>query len=384
MIYEPREDSYLLAEQVRKLAFGKVLDVGTGSGIQALRAAASKKVKSVLAVDISDEVVSELKKEIKNKKITIRKSDLFSNAKGRFDTIIFNPPYLPLDIREPEDSRLATTGGKKGYEALLRFISDLNDHLTKKGFALIVFSSLTKKGRVDEAISDAGFEFEELSQEKIAFETLYVYKIKRNWLLNELFTKKITKIKKLMKGHRGVIFTGYLGKKKVAIKAQRFDLKVRTIEREADMIKLVNKYGIAPELIYKGKNYFIYGFAPGLFVIDFLKHSNKTETINVFLEVFSQCRTLDKLNITKEEMTNPYKHVIVDKKVVLVDFERAHVDDYPQNVTQFCQYVMRNKRLFETKGIYFDKDKLISLTKHYKKDQTEVNYKKIYSFVSKL
>ena len=52
MIYEPAEDSYLLVEEVRKRARGKkVLDVGTGSGIQA-RAAYSAGAREVLAVDI--------------------------------------------------------------------------------------------------------------------------------------------------------------------------------------------------------------------------------------------------------------------------------------------------------------------------------------------
>ncbi|HIH39573.1 TPA: methyltransferase, partial [Candidatus Woesearchaeota archaeon] len=98
-IYEPAEDSHLLSEFVKKLAFGKVLDVGTGSGIQAFEAAKLKKVRSVLAADISDEVIRHLKNKINkkelNSKIKIINSDLFSDIKGRFDTIIFNPPYLP-------------------------------------------------------------------------------------------------------------------------------------------------------------------------------------------------------------------------------------------------------------------------------------------------
>lgn len=49
MIYEPEEDSYLLEKYVKKLAKGKVLDLGTGSGIQAL--AAKKTCKEVKAAD---------------------------------------------------------------------------------------------------------------------------------------------------------------------------------------------------------------------------------------------------------------------------------------------------------------------------------------------
>ncbi|MBI2659492.1 hypothetical protein HYX05_05335, partial [Candidatus Woesearchaeota archaeon] len=35
-VYEPREDSTMLERYVREYAKGKVLDVGTGSGIQAI------------------------------------------------------------------------------------------------------------------------------------------------------------------------------------------------------------------------------------------------------------------------------------------------------------------------------------------------------------
>ena len=64
MIYEPREDSELLAKYVKKYAFGGVLDMGTGSGIQALTAAKKKKVKSVLAADIQANVIDDIKKNI--------------------------------------------------------------------------------------------------------------------------------------------------------------------------------------------------------------------------------------------------------------------------------------------------------------------------------
>ena len=37
-IYEPREDTYLILEAVKKYSSGNVLDVGTGSGILALAA----------------------------------------------------------------------------------------------------------------------------------------------------------------------------------------------------------------------------------------------------------------------------------------------------------------------------------------------------------
>lgn len=173
MIYEPQEDSYLLLKYVERHSFGKVLDIGTGSGILAEEVLNSKKVKSVLAVDINKEAV----KLVKSKGINAKISNLFSNVKGRFDTIILNPPYLPLDINEDKESRIPTTGGKKGYEILERFFKKVKKHLNKNWIILIVFSSLTNKKKVLEIIKKKGFKFRLLEKKKLPFEELYVYSI---------------------------------------------------------------------------------------------------------------------------------------------------------------------------------------------------------------
>jgi len=42
-------------------------------------------------------------------------------------------------------------------------------------------------------------------------------------------------------------------------------------------------------------------------------------------------------------MHHPWKHIIIGKKVVLIDFERMHVTKDPKNVSQFCQFVTSKK-----------------------------------------
>ena len=167
MIYEPREDSFLLEKYVKKLVSGKVLDVGTGSGIQAL--AALQNTKEVLAVDISEEVVEFCKK----KSINCIQSDLFENVEGKFDWIIFNPPYLPEDSREPEDSKLATTGGKKGDEILKRFLVDAKEYLEEKGKIIVLISSLT--GKAEELFKDYSWKL--LERENLFMENIEVYEL---------------------------------------------------------------------------------------------------------------------------------------------------------------------------------------------------------------
>lgn len=163
MIYEPQEDSFLLQKYVRKYAHGKVLDVGTGSGIQALTAL--EKTRDVVAVDINDDVV----KFVKSKGIDAKISNLFSKVDGKFDLIIFNPPYLPPD---EHDDDLATSGGIKIID---RFLSQAKKFLNKNGKILLVFSSLT--GDVDSLLKKYGYKFECLETQSHFFERLFVYLI---------------------------------------------------------------------------------------------------------------------------------------------------------------------------------------------------------------
>jgi len=165
MIYEPREDSYLLAKHVKELVKGKVLDMGTGSGIQA--GTALRNTHDVLAVDVNFEAVD----FVRMKGITAIESYLFEKVKGKFDWIIFNPPYLPEDSKEPEDSKLATTGGKKGDELLKRFLNAAKGFLKKEGKILVVISSLT--GKAEDLFKD--YKYKLLEKEKIFFEELQVY-----------------------------------------------------------------------------------------------------------------------------------------------------------------------------------------------------------------
>ncbi|MBS3163221.1 DUF2431 domain-containing protein [Candidatus Woesearchaeota archaeon] len=167
-MYEPAEDSFLLKKYVLKFASGKILDIGTGSGI--LAEAALKKSKDVLAADIDEKSINYCRKN----GINAIKSDLFSNIKGKFDVIIFNPPYLPKHPREPEDSARVTTGGEKGSELLERFLKEAKSHLKKKGIILFVCSSLT--GNVEKIMKKYKYKFEKLESEKHFFEELYIYR----------------------------------------------------------------------------------------------------------------------------------------------------------------------------------------------------------------
>ena len=100
------------------------------------------------------------------------KSDLFKNISGRYDLIVFNPPYLPEDKSEPKNSRVATTGGKKGSEVINKFLIQAKKHLEKNGKIFLLTSSFTK------GIDFSGYKRTLLEKRKFFFEKLFVWELK--------------------------------------------------------------------------------------------------------------------------------------------------------------------------------------------------------------
>ena len=176
MIYEPSEDSFLIAEYVKRHCKNKnVLDVGTGSGILA-ETAIKNGAKEVLAVDINADAVDYCRK----KGLKVIKSDLFENVAGKFDLIVFNPPYLPADEREDSESALTTTGGEEGDEILIRFFSCVKSYLSKNGIVLVLISSLTPRKRILEKIRKNGLKKVKIGEKKLFMERLEVWKVKKS------------------------------------------------------------------------------------------------------------------------------------------------------------------------------------------------------------
>ena len=172
MIYEPAEDSFLLKKHVKEYAQDKiVLDLGTGSGI--LAEEAKKYAKKILAADINEEAIA----LVKSKGIPAVASDLFSNIKEHFDLILFNPPYLPAEEAEDEDTARITTGGKKGFEMLEKFLSEAAKHLNTNGKILLIASTLT--GDVEYLFRKYNYLHKKIDEENLFFEKLFVYELRK-------------------------------------------------------------------------------------------------------------------------------------------------------------------------------------------------------------
>ncbi len=151
------------------------------------------------------------------------------------------------------------------------------------------------------------------------------------------------------------------------------------IDNEIKWLKVLNKFKIGPKLISSGKGYFKYKFIYGEFILDYFEKNDKRKIIKIIIEVLKQCRILDKLKVNKLEMHHPVKHIIINKKVFMIDFERCYLTDKPKNVSQFCQFLMSGnlKGLFKNKKIKINSKKIIILIKDYKKKYDNKSFNEI-------
>ncbi len=162
-VYPPREDTFLLAENLEIEKREKVLELGAGCGLISILC--SKKEADVVSVDINEKAVDCSKKNAEKYglEIDFRQSDLFKKIDENFDLIIFNPPYLPGKREFEEDVSLVDSGEIK------KFLKEYKNYLKENGRALLITSSLTEE-KVEGKI---------IAEKKLPFEKLFLHRLEK-------------------------------------------------------------------------------------------------------------------------------------------------------------------------------------------------------------
>lgn len=142
----PTYFSAYLLEHTKVYEGESVLDMGTGTGIQAIFAA--EKTDNILAADINERALINTTLNARRfgveDKITLRRSDLFNEIRDdeQFDVIITSIPYAFNEY---------TQNNWKLYE---RFFRDVGNHLKPNGRIYFISGFLTNIPRTKEIIEE--------------------------------------------------------------------------------------------------------------------------------------------------------------------------------------------------------------------------------------
>lgn len=187
-VFPPKSDHSKTSEGLYEV-FGDlkgkvVLDMGTGTGVQAIQAVFNG-AKMAVAVDINPEAVACAKENVLlngfQDKISVIESDLFNNLDRdlKFDLIIANLPITDYPLAGIAEAALYDPG----YEIHKRFFREAKYFLAVNGLIIIThinFKGDTDFGEFEKMITSSGYVVQSYKEESYAGYKWRKYQIKSN------------------------------------------------------------------------------------------------------------------------------------------------------------------------------------------------------------
>ena len=188
----------------------------------------------------------------------------------------------------------------------------------------------------------------------------------------------------LGKGYVGIVVLGKLGRKKIAVKIRRSDSPRKNLNKEAQLLQITNRCGVGPKLIDFSKNFLVMEYLDGEKIgkwISNLKSKKDSSQIKaVIKKVLEDCYKLDMISLDHGELSRMPKHVIIGKKITIIDFESSSMERRVSNVTSATQAFFIGSGISKTVNDFYKiprKEKIISVLRRYKQDQTRKNFENL-------
>lgn len=150
-VYPSRADTFLLVPFATVAPGTSFLEVGTGRGAVAI--AAARRGARVVATDLNPHALRAVATQARAEGLPLElvRTDL-AHGLGRFDRVVFNPPYLPTQPWERDPDRwhdLALDGGPDGTQVAGRWVDELEEHLSPGGAGFLVVSTRQAAGALE-------------------------------------------------------------------------------------------------------------------------------------------------------------------------------------------------------------------------------------------
>jgi release factor glutamine methyltransferase len=156
--------SHLLGEAVLSEARegNRVLDMGTGCGVNAILAAT--RGAQVVAVDVNPRAIEAARANAERngaaERVEVRYSDVFSEVDGAFDLIVFDPPFRWFKPRDLAETAITD----EGYRAMTSFFRQARRHLAAGGRMLVFFGTSGDMGYLKRLMAENGFSWAETAR----------------------------------------------------------------------------------------------------------------------------------------------------------------------------------------------------------------------------
>ena len=115
-------------------------------------------------------------------------------------------------------------------------------------------------------------------------------------------------------------------------------------------------------------------------VANLKKKGSSAQLKTVIKKVLEDCYSLDRIGLDHGELSNITKHVIVGKKITVIDFESSSTDRKVSNVTSATQALCIGSGISKIIGRIYKipkKEKMISVLREYKQKQTRDSFEKL-------
>ena len=190
----------------------------------------------------------------------------------------------------------------------------------------------------------------------------------------------------LGKGYVGIVVLGKLGRKKVAVKIRRNDSPRKNLTKEAQLLQITNRHSVGPKLIDFSKNFlvmeYLEGEKIGEWVSNLKTRRDSSQIKTVIKKVLEDCYKLDMIGLDHGELSRMPKHVIVGKKITIIDFESSSMERKVSNVTSATQAFFIGSGISKIIGHVYKipkKQKMISVLRRYKREGTRESFESLLS-----
>jgi release factor glutamine methyltransferase len=174
-MYRPSEDTYFMEDVLSNYRGKNALEVGIGSGYLTRILCSNFEFVVGTDIDVNSVIYAKNNALTKFSNILLVCTDLSLPLKCKFDLIISNPPYLPTDVDNFDDTTIY--GGKNGIEMTIRLLRSIQLQLSEIGKIVIMRSTLSDCLKMDEFIDKLFLNNKIIAKKTFFFESLEIMEL---------------------------------------------------------------------------------------------------------------------------------------------------------------------------------------------------------------